>query len=385
MNKKEKPYRLIHREGRYIQVVFKHIPGGCFSTGTNDDAEAIKWAEKKLAQDTGRITSAAIPTLAEFAKDFFKPSDPRGFRKRQLARGYHYDESYYSNKQGRLDNYILKAHGGYLIDSISDVLIEDFLLDLKKEDGTPLANNTKNKIYAAYSDVMHEAKRLGYIKVNPCDSVQKMSQTGQNRDAITEEELAKLFPADRDSLIRIWGSQQWALYFLILRDTGWRPGQVAGLSVINYYPELHGVYTTGSVDWRTRNYKNSIKTTNKGQKFCEGFLSDQTVELLEDYIRTNPGMDQMFKADNGKLFCVTTTNNHFKSTCEKLGINLGNRTQYSMRHSFQTFYIGKMPETARLLLMGHTKTRQEYSHLTPEQTLKRVLSIEGVEDVIRKR
>ena len=72
-------------------------------------------------------------------------------------------------------------------------------------------------------------------------------------------------------------------------------------------------------------------------------------------------------------------------SAQRAGVELDGRTQYSFRHSFQSYYIGRMPELARLVLMGHTHTRSEYTHLTPEQSLRRVLAIEGVEEALKKR
>ena len=384
--KREKPYRLIKRTGRYIQVVFDHIPGGCFSSGTKNEAEAILWAERKVQIDTGKICEEQrVLTLGEFAKEFFSPSDPKGFIKRNIARGRSFEATEYERRQGYLNNYILPAHGRFLLDSISDVAIEDFIIDLKSvKTGKSLSNDSKNKILAAYSDIMKEAKRLGYIKHNPCDSVDRMAEDHEGRVPFTEEELAKLFPEDRDRLIFIWRDLMWAVYFLVIRDTGWRPGEVAGLSVRNYFPEIHGVYTTGSVGWHDRQYKDSVKTTRKGMRYREGFLSQQAADLLEELIRYNPDQESLFLV-NGNYMWSTTANDHLRDAAPRAGVELNGRTQYSFRHSFQTYYIGRMPELARLVLMGHTHTRSEYTHLTPEQSLKRVLTIEGVEEAIKNR
>ncbi|MBQ4281071.1 MAG: hypothetical protein II753_03115, partial [Spirochaetales bacterium] len=65
-------------------------------------------------------------------------------------------------------------------------------------------------------------------------------------------------------------------------------------------------------------------------------------------------------------------NHHLQGCAKRAEVVLNGRTEYSFRHSYQTHYIGRIPERALQLLMGHTKTRKEYTHLTPEQTLERV-------------
>ena len=363
-------YRFRHQPGRTIQVMFQHRPGKWMSTGTEDMTTAVLWAERKLNEDLGIVTDKAM-TLARFAKDFFTEEDPQGFRHRNMRRGADYLPSYYSKKQSQLENYILPAHGSYLLTAISDVMVEDFFLDLKSyRNGRDLADDTKNKVLETYSDVMDEARRKGYIRENPCDNVKRIVPRSEERQAFTEEEIKRFFPEDRKALIHVWWSLQWAVFFLIQRDTGFRPGEVAALSKLNYYPEFKGLYTDSDVDWSTRQVKNSIKTSKKGQKFKIGFLQDQTVELLEELIRRTEG-EYLFKL-RGKFINSSCANHHLQGCAKRAEVNLNGRTEYSFRHSYQTNYIGRIPERALQLLMGHTKTRPEYTHLSPEQTLERV-------------
>ena len=366
-------YRMRHAKGRFIQVKFEHIPGSWFSTGTHDMKLAVLWAEKRLERDC-QSDSKPI-TLADFARNFFTEEDPRGFRHRNMRRGAVYDSTYYDKKQSQLDNYILPAHGSYVLSAITDVMIEDFFLDLTSyRNGRDLSDDTKNKVLMTYKDVLNEARREGLIKSNPCDNVRTIVPRNEHRRHFTESEMTRFFPEDRKELIRIWWSLQWAVFFLIERDTGFRPGEVAALSALNYYPEFKGIYTDSSVDYRTRELKHSLKTTRKGQPFKIGLLTDQTASLLEELIQANPEDPQLFKL-NGIYINSDCANNHLQACANRAGVDLDGRTQYSFRHSFQTYREGKIPEQALLLLMGHTSHRWEYSHLDPKETLERVKAI----------
>lgn len=386
--RRENPWRFIRRKGRNIQVVFDHIPGGCFSSGTKDEYKANRWAEEKYMRDTGNVSTVTRQevSLEMFSKDFFKPSDPKGFIRRQVARGYNLDPTEYQRRQGYLENYIIPAFGKWLLTSISDVSIEDWIIGLRKFDDhrRNLANDTKNKILAAFNDVMKEAKRLGYIKTNPLDTVDHLARTVEEREPFTEEELERFFPEERSKLLFIWGTLQWAVYFMVMRDTGFRPGEVSGLSKTCYYPELHGIYTTGSVHWATHKRKDTVKTSKSGMAYREGFLSDRTAELLEELIRYRPYTEYLFQI-RGRFIIPNTANKHLASSAKRAGVDLRGRTQYSFRHSFQSYFIGRMPENARLILMGHTKTRNTYTHLTPEQRLHRVIEMDGVEEALKNR
>ena len=352
-------------------MMFAHIPGKWISTGTEDMTKAVLWAENKLNEDMGIVVDKTM-TLERFAKDFFTEKDPQGYRHRNMRRGADYSFAYYAKKQAQLENYILPAHGSFLLTAINDVMVEDFFLDLKsfRDEDRDLSDDTKNKVLETYSDVMDEARRKGYIKDNPCDKVKPIIARNAERQAFTEEELLKFFPEDRRQLLRIWWSLQWAVFFLIQRDTGFRPGEVAALSKLNYYPEFKGLYTDSNVDWRTRQVKRSIKTTKKGQPFKIGFLQNTTVELLEELIRKTEG-DYLFIL-NGKFINSDCANKHLQNCAKRANVDLNGRTEYSFRHSYQTHYIGRIPERALQLLMGHTKTRKEYTHLSAEQTLERV-------------
>lgn len=366
-----------------IQVQFAHIPGKWFSTGTSDMTKAVLWAENKLHED---ISSETKPmTLREFADGFFSESDPQRYRHRLERHGKHYEDSYFEKKQGQLDNYILPAHGDYLLASLSSNLIDDFFIDLVNfRNGKDLAPDTKNKILETYSDVLGEARRQGLIKENPCTNIETIQVSSDiKRKQITEEELALFFPTDRRRLLRIWHSLQWAVYYMIMKDTGFRPGEIAALTKLNYFPEFHGLFTQSSVSSWTHQVKDSIKTTKKGQPFKSGFLSEQTTEYLEELIRKTDG-EYLFRLKNGKFITSDCANDHLRSSAKRAGVELGDRTQYSFRHSFATYYYGRIPELARLLLMGHTQTRQEYVHITPEQALQRALSIEGMEEVTKR-
>ena len=374
-----KKYRFRKQKGRkHYEVMFSHIPGKWITTSAETKEDAVVWAEDYLRREKGEPTKADI-TLAEFAKDFFKKSDPHGYRHRLERRNKFYEDDFFTNHQARLDNYILKAHGSYLLSALNDVMIDDFILDLHStvKGGKLLAEDTRNKVLTCYRIVLQEAVREGYIKSNPAKEVVSIATTYKHRDAFTQEEMDIIFPEDDDRLLRIWGnSLKWAVYFCIMKDTGWRPGEVAGLKVSNWYPELHGLYTTDSVDRKTHKIKHSIKTTRRGQKYKAGFLDEQTSRLLQQLIITLDG-EYLFEVNGKGLVYAELANKHLRAAANRANLALQGRTQYCFRHTFNTLKLGTIPESARLLLMGHTKDRPEYNHLQAEDALHRILQIEG--------
>ena len=74
-------------------------------------------------------------------------------------------------------------------------------------------------------------------------------------------------------------------------------------------------------------------------------------------------------------------NKHLRAAANRANVALGVRTQYCFRHTWNTLRIGTIPETARLLLMGHTKDRPEYNHLQAEEALRRARKLTEIESL----
>lgn len=360
---REKLYRFKCPTGRNIRVEFMFMPGKWLSTGTMDHTEAVHFADKYLYEKLGISNAPKTLTLNEFAKDFF--SQDGEYRKRQELKKKRYKDEYYKSHQGRLDNYILPEFGDRLISSITDISIDNWFVRLKKKDGTDLSDNSKNKLLYCFSAVMDEARRMGYIAENPVAKIDIITEEHIERLPITNEERDILFPKDDKALISIWGSVMWAGYFCVMKDTGFRPGEVAALFVKNVYRDLSGVYLENSIDYSTRKLQNSIKTTKKGQKYKIGILSDQTLRMLDLILPYNG-----FYFHTGKnLLRPETSNKHFKTVLEQQSISLNGRSQYSLRHSFETNIAGKVENKILMELMAHTSFRGEYDHRTPRDLL----------------
>lgn len=403
----KKPYLLYKRKDRggtfYIQ--FDFIPGSWYSSGTRNRDEAIIFAEQFIRKET-RADSKRNMTLAKFASNFFSPEDPHGYRNRNIKRHVFRSEEYYSDCAARLRNYILPHHGAYLLHRLTDIMIEDFILNLKsvKNPQKELDDSSKNKVLSVYRIILQEAVREGYMDRNVANDVKEINEIKGNRLPFSEEEVSLLFPEDKSEIIKIWGSLRWAAYFSLLKDTGWRPGTAAALRRSHFYPSmagtsLNGVYSDEEVSWRTHKIVHRIKTsdTKNGAKSLQGFVSENTASILNDLCKAtdkeylfefdsdeNKKSHRRTERDSSQLIYAELANKVLRTACKKAGVVIGKRTQYSFRHYFSTYHFGRLPEMARLLLMGHTKNRSEYTHITPEQALERLIEIEGVKKAFEK-
>ena len=366
-----KPYKLWCRKDRknVFYVQFSHTPGKWISTNCTDRDDAIRWAEAK--KDGSLRVHKKIPTLNDFAKDFFVPGNEL-WMKRLKRKKKTYASDYFRAHQGRLENYILPEFGSRLITSISTIEIDNWFLDLRSvRTEKELSDNAKNKVLHAFRIVLEEAKYQGYVKENSAASVEEISEENRERLHFDDLEMNKLFPAEKDELLRIWQGMKWTVFFLIMRDTGFRPGEVAGLTRGAYYSSVGGIYTTGSIDTVTGKYKDSIKTSKSGKRYKLGLLEDITVELLDEYLEeTDPGIDELiFPATNTEGIKVETSLKHFKLSARRAEVKLKGRTQYCLRHSFETKKLKSLDLETVKELMGHTRYRKEYDHRSGEERL----------------
>lgn len=372
---KERPYRLRQVTGRCISVEFDHMPSKRISTKTHDIEEAIQFADRYLMRD-GLMEYDRVPTLSEFAKDFFMRRDPDSLYARNKQWKKKNEEEYYTSSQSRLDNHILPAFGAYLVDAITAPQIERFIISACRvkpgQKNMPLSDATKNKLITCMRDIFDDVRRKGYRKDNPARDVPLINEESEQRDPFYPDEMLKLFPPEDDKLMSTWGGLMWTCYFLVFRDTGFRPGEVAGLQRRHYLADMGAVFTMQSYDSAKKKVKQSIKTTRKGQKYKTGLLSPQTCRLLDKYCSVMNDGDYLFTMPDGTLIANTTSLKHFRGVCKRVGIDLHGRVQYCLRHTFNTAIIGEVPEDVRRRLMGHTGDRPEYDHRRIERIVKQL-------------
>lgn len=383
-------FRIRERKGRNLEVAFTDCPGKWFSSGSTDFYEAEDFANEKLIKDGfGSVNSKTL--FRDFASRFFSRSDSDSYRHRKESFGKKYRDIWYLSNQSWLDRYIMPKFGNMPISMIKPLMIERWYVELKGIKQS-LSNDTKMKILYCLSQIMNEARRQGIIESNPCNDVEKLPGNKSSRSVFTKSELEKLFPESRAELYKVWFDYEsnprktgsglfWATYFSIMCDTGFRPGEVAGLSKDCFID--NGVFTKRSVDSMTKSVKDSIKTTGKGQEFKVGILSSYTMSLVKDLMELTDDK-YLFKL-NGSFIDSNMSNEHFKESCRRAGLSDCNRVQYCLRHTFNTNMlnsIGKnVTEDDVRKLMGHRRYRKEYDHRTAEDLIS---SLQGVRTVIEK-
>jgi len=374
-------YRLRQRKGRKVEVLFLGRDNW-ISSGCDNKKDASIWAEANKALYVH--VDGKDPYVKDYAWNFWTRRDGSSIYVSNKLRNKHYGDQYYELCHGRTTNYIIPAFGRYRLSQITPLMVDRWFLSLESVyKGKPLSDNTKNKVLKTLSLMYDEAIRNELVYDNPCKHIRCITESHEERPVLTDEEMELLFPEEEGRAVWVWQGLMWACYFNVMRCTGFRPGEVAGLKVENYHKELGGVFTTASVDSTTKELKQSIKTTNKGKKYKVGLLDSLTQSLLDKHIASLPqGEDMLFRV-NGGVIVTSTSNKHFVGCLKRMGIEVGKKSQYSIRHTFMTSLIGEIDSNVVKELMGHTGYREEYDHRKGEKRLKQLQSIRKViEDII---
>lgn len=373
-------YRIRTRGNRNLEINLTSTPNFWISAGTRDLQEAIRLAVSRLETAGTGASHGKTLTLAEFAKDFFLKTGKGSIRQRDKSFNREKSERHYALMQSMLNCYIIPRFGNYLLTEINDLEIEQWYtsVSLYKSRGEA-SDATKVKIFNAFKLVMESARKQGHITINPLDKVERINDMPlKEREPFTLDEIKLLFPNDRKELERIWGSLQWALFFSIMVDTGWRCGEVSALSKSNIVGK--GVYSKVSVDACTRKIKQSIKTTKKGQDYKVGILSSYTLSLLADFFECWDEEYLFLFGESKVLNRPEISNKHLKSACIKAGVDIKGRSQHCFRHTFDTYMLNNISADLKTEdireLLAHTTYRPEYDHRTPEQVVFRLQKVQ---------
>lgn len=369
-------FKLRKRGDRNLEVSYYYRPNVWISTGTRDKKKAVENIKSRLSLSFRSPVRKKNITLSEYADKFFLRRDPDSFRVKNENFNKIFEESYYTSHQGRLENYILPRFGTYRLDCITDVEVESWYAGLRLTSGKKAADGTKIKVLDTLATVLEFARKQGFIKTNPLGSVERMKVIQKDRIPFSEDEIKRLSPHSREDILKIWGTLQWAVFFSIMIDTGWRCGEVSAIrrQDIRY----GGIYSECSVDYATRKVKHRIKTTGKGQSYKVGILSDYTLDLLDDYLaEMDKGEEYLFKIQpSGKLNTPNVSNKHLKESLKRAGIPDLGRTQHCFRHSFDTYMLNNVSENIAmkdvLELMAHTGYQPTYDHRLPDDIILRL-------------
>lgn len=286
-------------------------------------------------------------------------------------------QEHYRAMRAVISSQLIPYFGERDIRAITTRDVQRWVIGMKAVDGSELKPSSKKNYTGVLRSVFRWAIYLGLAESNPVSGIYFMEKDEHGREPFTREELSIMFPEDRDRLLWIWKDIHTALFFMIMRDTGWRPNEVAGLRPSGYSAERRAIYTYDSIMLVTGKPKKGIKTTGRGHDFKVGLLSSQTAGLLEECIATSADGGFVFTHD-GLPLKQHMIDKAFSSALKRLGLK--HRPPYSLRTTFLTEMIKVSDSETVMELMGHNQWHSCYDQRKPLDVIDKLRRQEGLQE-----
>lgn len=355
------------------------------STRKTDKSEAEAVARKYLRP----ASPLASRTLGDFTTDFFAWGKCSWIAA-QHAAGRPFSQGAAIGRRTHLTHWVLPKFKDRQISGITPKELRDWLI------GLPLSGQSKNHIKYTLKTVFAEAVFAGIIEHSPVDGIRNVSLNRKERDAFSLEDLAKLFPLDRQEFFRIWGDAGMAMLFLVLAATGIRSGEAralqwkhVGAAVVTLPDGKQVEIPYLMIEQGVKFYSNEIGSTKSG-KGRPVYLPARARAALEwwrsnTYGGKGPG-DLVFPGSSGaRPIDEELLRARFKKALVKARVDVAGRNlvPHSLRHAYVTRSKKALPADLLLLMAGHADERVQrgYLHPTIDEHLKEMaaaqLLIEG--------
>jgi len=238
-----------------------------------------------------------------------------------------------------------------------------------------LAGATRNRILSVLSEMYVHLIEEGELRINPVrDVVRCNSYPEQPRSALPLKEIRLLFPNDHAELFRIWRTQKYVCAFLILRDSGLRPGELVALRWRDWNPDIKFFPILGAIESGSKKEK---KTKTGATK--PAILTDQAaaeLEILRKKVKPNPD-DYIFANKHNVPYGTCRLTRNFREAVARAGINRPELTPYWLRHTFNSRLLETSSTELVQLLMGHNteSMTKRYRHADSESLARTATKI----------
>jgi len=287
----------------------------------------------------------------------------------------------YTNKSMKtrdavMKNWIVPLWGEYNPKKLTVQIIDKAMMgmtsDLTKR---PLAGATRNRILSVLSEMYVHLIEEGLLKHNPVrDVVRCNSYPEQPRSALPTDDIKKLFPDDRTELKKIWRTQKYICAFLILRDTGLRPGELIALKWRDWNSEIKFFPVLRALESGSKKEKGTKTGATK-----PAIITDQAaaeIEVLRKKAKPKPD-DYIFANKHGVPYSTDRLSWNFHKAVERAGIKRPELSPYWLRHTYNTRSLETLPDDLVRHLMGHNTEAMSlrYRHADAESLAREASKI----------
>jgi site-specific recombinase XerD len=238
-----------------------------------------------------------------------------------------------------MKNWIVPLWGKYnpkrLTVQIIDKSMRGVISGLSKR---PLAGATRNRILSVLSELYVHLIEEGLLRINPVrDVVRCNSYPERPRSALQTGDIITLFPDSRAELKRIWRTQKYICAFLILRNTGLRPGELIALKWRDWNLEIKFFSILRAIESGSKSKEKKTKTGMTKP----AIITDRTaaeIETLRRKVKPRPD-DYIFANKYGVPYSTHRLSWNFHKAVERAGLNRTELTPYWLRHTFNSMML----------------------------------------------
>ena len=144
----------------------------------------------------------------------------------KLARGSRLSRNHAENQRQLLEQYVLPAFGGLMLDAITPELVEGWVVDLRQHSG--LSAGTINRALNCFKVMLKQAVVRGLLTASPAQYIARLPEVPRKRSLLTVDEVRALL--DEAALEAVWdGDLRHYTLSLLAASTGMRLGECLGL------------------------------------------------------------------------------------------------------------------------------------------------------------
>jgi integrase len=188
-------------------------------------------------------------------------------------------------------------------------------------------------------------------------------------------EVKTLFPENHAELKRLWRTQKYICAFLILRDTGLRPGELIALKWRDWNSDIKFFSILRAIESGRKSREKETKTGTAKP----AITADRTaaeIETLRRKVKPKPD-DYIFANKYGIPYSTHRLSWNFRKALERAGLNRTELTPYWLRHTFNSMMLEANSTETVQLLMGHNTEAmtRRYRHAGAESLARTAVKI----------
>jgi integrase len=301
-----------------------------------------------------------------------------------------YTDKSMRTREANFRNYVIPIWGDCNVKRLTARDIDEGISKMHSRfTGRALAGCSVNRVLSVLTDFYSYLVSEGVVQGNPVREVERCNPSPEKpRDALPTDEMDSLFPGviwevkdnillpdTHDKLMKIWRTQKYVCAFLVLKDTGLRPGELVALKWEDWDPEVRFFPIVKAIESGTRDKEKGTKNgTTRPAIVTERAAAE--IEILRKKLKPK-AEDYMFCNKHGVPFSTQRLNWNFHKSVERAGIQRPEITPYNLRHTFNTIMLEMLSDKTVDHLTGHNTAamRLHYRHANRESLRREAVFI----------